>query len=100
MLEYKIEPGQVETVHIVPASDIFHNAPTISDAFCNIDADFTWGDNNRSLITPERFIDHLDNIDDDDRGNMFDAVRQRAFSVADMNKQRPPSAPIYIDMEN
>lgn len=62
------------------------------DVFVNSDPKCTWGDNNRSLVTPDVIIDALENSDfDENAKDQVEEVLQRLKSIE-------PN--IYIDLEN
>jgi len=62
------------------------------------DAPFSWGDNNRTLITVERFIDHVQDCFDMRKGDEAmpsdRAVKRYIKGLCGL------SAGIYIDLEN
>jgi len=52
-----------KVIHVccyIPASEFFTNFPEVWEELSNSDPNFTWGDNNRSLVTVERIVQHLD----------------------------------------
>lgn len=85
----------VQTAQFVDMSDIFEGYPNVAQAFAAADNHpFTWGDNNRSLVSKERFKDTLDEACEDD-----DNVSDDDLTVV---KDRIDSIPddVYIDLEN
>lgn len=55
--------GERKVIHVccyIPASEFFANFPEVWEELSNSDPNFTWGDNNRSLVTVERIVQHLD----------------------------------------
>jgi len=54
-------PIPVHVCKFVNLSDLFKNLPeSVYEQLAESDPDFTWGENNRSLITIERLLDHMD----------------------------------------
>ena len=65
------------------------------------DAPFSWGDNNRTLITVERFVDHVKECldieqQDDSDGNPVTQAEVDKW-VAEIEKLDPL---LYVDLEN
>ena len=77
----------IQTCSFVDSSAFLTPVVGLTDAFSELDHDFSWGDNNRSLVSKERFIDALENIDDLD----LEAV------IAEVNALPPGT---YIDLEH
>jgi hypothetical protein len=56
----------IQTVKFVDATDLFHDSDeALTDFFLNGCNDFSFGDNNRSLVTKERFLRVIDDIIND-----------------------------------
>ena len=66
--------------------------PNISDS-----APFSWGDNNRTMITKDRFLDHIEPIliDVEVEGDVEEEEREAFVRSIELI---PPD--VYIDMEN
>ena len=84
---------KVQQCEFVPASEIFEGQGLAWDVFINSDPKCTWGDNNRSLVTPDVIIDALENSDLN-AGNEEKQVNLVVHSL----KNLPEG--IYIDLEN
>lgn len=83
---------KVETVSVANNSDLFNGYLHVWEALCNNDPDFSWGDNDRTLISIERMQRALDDIDTDDVAiDDIDAVSARLSQF-----DKPD---IYIDLE-
>jgi hypothetical protein len=68
------------------------------------DAPFSWGDNNRTLVTLERFIDHCENslsyLDDDELDpNERDYFINELKLLATSPACHEPAG-LYVDLEN
>lgn len=94
----------VETCTFVSASNVFDGLPLAWDLFANSDPDCTWGDNNRSMVTPDVIIDALagimdGNMDpaDDEEGEEISLETQQVRQVASRLRAL---AQTYIDLEN
>ena len=83
---------QVQETKFVPASHLFKGLRKLWIALGESDPDFTWGSNNRSLVTAECILNHLDN-----RAvvptRQQDAFRKRC-------QQLPGGLQCYVDLEN
>jgi len=81
-------PVPVQNCEFVCATDVFQGFPT--DIWTEIvegDPNFTWGSNNRSMVTIECIIDYLDNA-----GIEYpEGFRQRCEEVG---------LQMYVDLEN
>ena len=73
------------------ASDVFKDLPLAFDALSNTSR-FTWGDNNRSLVTASRIYDALDDMtgpDDPEASQVEEALKR----LKDLGEA-------YVDLEN
>lgn len=82
----------VQTVEFIPISDLLEKNDTSGDLLYNISegAPFTWGDNNRSLVTVHRLLEHCEDAlsDSGEDGERFIAALKALPHL------------LYIDMEN
>jgi hypothetical protein len=51
---------KVYNSQFVLCSDLFDGLDNLLYEFCNSSPPFSWGDNNRTLVTAKAIIDHLD----------------------------------------
>jgi len=83
----------VKTCEFVDASNVFKGYGLAWDLFINNDPNMTWGDNNRSMVMPERIIDALEDADAEEG--------VEANQVAEVIKRLKNIKPnIYVDLEN
>lgn len=78
------------TCEFVEASEVFMDYKLAWDVFINSDPNCTWGDNNRSMVTPNVIIDALENSDDEQQPQVQKVVK--------ILKSLPPD--MYVDLEN
>jgi hypothetical protein len=78
------------TCEFVEASEVFMDFKLAWDVFINSDPDCTWGDNNRSMVTPNVIIDALENSDDEQQPQVQKVVKILKSLPHDM----------YVDLEN
>ena len=76
----------IQTCQYVEASYVFKDCPKAWDAFSNGD---TWGDNNRTLVTPDVILLVLDQSDDSEHKEVKKVIK-RLESLGQT----------YIDLEN
>lgn len=81
-----------QTCEFVSATDVFKNCPLAWDVFSNSDPDCTWGDNNRSMVTPDVIYTQLDEIDED-QSDIVDQVNLVKRRLHDLGQT-------YIDLES
>jgi hypothetical protein len=84
-----------QTCEFVSATDVFENCPLAWDVFSNSDPDCTWGDNNRSMVTPDVIYTQLDDIydDDDEQSEVARQVKLVKLRLHDLGQT-------YIDLES
>lgn len=91
-VEWKLN---IQAAPYVPASDIFKDQGNAWDLFFNGEPDCTWGDNNRTLVTPETISNCLDEClecaDDQATEDEVATVKKRLESI--------PQG-VYVDLEN
>ena len=89
------EPVQISQVSFVEVSDLVPENwrdwfyETISE-----NAPFSWGDNNRTLITAERFLDHAERVLDDDNPPITENEKEAFIN------QLKELGQTYVDLEN
>ena len=79
------------TCEFVQASDVFKECHHAMEAFAESDPPCSWGENNRSLVTPEVIINALKEIDAEDVQDEVDTVLERLKALP---------TDLYIDLEN
>lgn len=102
---------KIHTCQFVLSSDVFAGCQLAYDHFCEVVNDCSWGDNNRTMVAPQRIIDELesnpyygDSIPDDDLEEMEieqpDAtqVNEEISLMIERLKSLPPD--VYVDLEN
>jgi hypothetical protein len=82
---------KIQSCRFVLASDLFDELDELWNAIACSDPDFTWGDNNRSLVTAEVLLDHCDS--NGVESPQLDSLRQRVKTLPDGNQT-------YVDLEN
>ena len=82
----------VETCSFVKASDLFKGLNDLWEQFIETNPNCTWGDNNRSLVTADLFIDHFDSIGEYDEEQMA-ILRERIADLIEGDQT-------YVDLEN
>lgn len=83
----------IQTCKFVTASEVFKGFGLAWDVFINSDPNCSWGDNNRSMVTPDVIIDAME-LSDLNVGNEERQVEQ----VAKILRELPEG--VYIDLEN
>jgi len=83
----------VKSCKFVEASNVFRGCPLAWDLFINSNPNCTWGDNNRSMVTPDVISDALQDADTDseDQANQVESVVSKLASIE-------PNT--YVDLEN
>jgi hypothetical protein len=81
-----------QTCEFVSVSDVFKGCKMAWNAFANSDPDCTWGDNNRSLVTPDVIYNQLDDYSADTK------EEQRQISI--VKKRLTKLGQTYIDLES
>lgn len=81
----------VETCQYVESSKVFKDFPKAWDVFFNSEPDCSWGDNNRTLVSPSTIINALNGCDcEDDEQVEVDNVIAILEGLGET----------YIDLEN
>lgn len=83
----------IKTCQYVEASEIFKGFGLAWGVFINSDPSCTWGDNNRSMVTPDVLIDALERSD----LNVGSEQKQVGQVIATLLAL---STDMYIDLEN
>jgi len=79
-----------QTCEFIPSSEVFADAPQAFDLLSYTNR-FTWGDNNRSLVTAARILEALDlAAADGEEQKQVDIVIKRLESLGET----------YVDLEN
>jgi len=87
----------IETCQFIPASRLVPKAWT--SWFWEVasqDAPFSWGDNNRTLVTAERLADHVVHLNDPVNGVRFVSAQAYQTFLRRLRKL----GTMYIDLEN
>lgn len=84
---------KTQTCQFVTASEVFKGYGLAWDVFINCEPRCTWGDNNRSLVTPDVVIDALEDSEPD-----AGKQEQQVAQVVERLKKIPEG--VYIDLEN
>jgi len=80
-------PVPVQTCEFVLGTDLFRDFVVVWEQIAESDPGFTWGTNNRSMVTVECILDHMDNA-----GIEYpDAFRELCEKVG---------LQMYVDLEN
>lgn len=82
----------VLTCEFVEASEVFMGFGLAWDVFINGDPACTWGDNNRSMVTPDVIINALE------ESEYEEAEAKQVEQVVQTLKSLPPD--MYVDLEN
>ena len=95
------------TISIIEASDLIPlSLPDFWEDLSNSDTDFTWGDNNRSIITASRFKQacesafELQEFDDADVSSYKDRTDAYLPEVKEFLDMLENLGETYIDLEN
>jgi hypothetical protein len=89
------KPGfihKVQTCEFVSSSEVFAELPLAKEIFANSEPDCTWGDTNRSLVTPDVISSVLEDADTEtpaERKQVKEAIK-RLYSLGQT----------YIDLES
>ena len=79
-----------QTCVFVEASNVFKDLPLAWNCFSESEPDCSWGDNNRTMVTPDTIIDALENADCDGCEDEVASVIERLKSLGET----------YVDLEN
>lgn len=77
----------IQTCSFVPVSEVFNGSRKTAKFFSAGEYDFTWGANNRSLITKERLLEAIESLEDVDTTKVVERIKSLPDDV-------------YIDLEN
>ena len=83
----------VETVKFVRFSELLKGLNALRQQFSDSEPPFSWGDNNRSLVTAEAIMDSIDGSSAEFTASQVEALRKR------INKL-PEKGQMYVDLEN
>jgi hypothetical protein len=82
----------IKTCRYVGASEIFKGLSLAWEVFCNSNADCTWGDNNRSMVTADVIINAIE------KNDMTEAEAievEKAYKILDSLDPE-----VYVDLES
>lgn len=97
---------QINTCKYIEASCLFNGCNDIWSVFVNSEANCSWGQNNRSLVTKDVIVDALDNVIDrtevvNGTYSTVDDVELDSKKVEDFFLRLDSlSEDVYIDLEN
>ena len=77
----------------VLASDLTKGLKRFWSDFCDSEPSFSWGDNNRSLVTAKAILDHCDNTESLADHRSLRLLRLRVAKL-------PEGQQTYVDLEN
>lgn len=84
---------KTQTCQFIEATEVFEGQNLAWDAFVNSEPNCTWGDNNRSMVTPDVVIDALE-----DSGPDEGEEKKQVNVVLERLKNIPEG--VYVDLEN
>ena len=84
---------EIQTCQFVNCSDLFDGLSELLDKMCETDLPFTWGDNNRSMVTASTIIRVLNDIVEDPDDVQLIELKARIDLL-------PEKHDTYVDMEN
>ena len=82
------------TIHpcrYVHASDLFKRLKVLWSEFVESEPDFSWGDNNHSLVDPQDIMNHIDGSAAFEHPRQVETLRKRVEKLP---------AGVYVDLEN
>ena len=81
----------IETARFVPASKVFDGFDALKAGFDNGERDFSFGDNDRTLIEKSRYLTAVEESNEDADEDQIKSFRARVEAI--------PTG-VYIDLEN
>ena len=81
----------IHTCQYVNASDLFKRLKALWDEFADSSPDFSWGDNNHTLVAPKAILDHIDGSAGFGHPRQVEALRKRIQALPD---------DVYVDLES
>lgn len=88
--------GTIRTCKFIDASDLFSDSVKAWNVFANSDPDCSWGDNNRTMVSPKTIIDVLE--DSEESSDDIQLIIDKCKAIIEFSK--PLNEPVYIDLEN
>ena len=82
--------ASIQTYRAINVTDLFQGLKVLLEEFSNSDPDFSWGDNDHTLVDPEAILDHLDGTGTAVNTRQLEALRRRICKL-------PPNT--YVDLE-
>jgi len=83
---------QIQTVQFIPASAAFKGLKRLWNEFAESNPPFSWGGSNRTLVTAEAVIDHLDGCANA-TPRLVKCLRARLKNIS-------PDLQLFVDLEN
>ena len=80
----------IQTCEFVTGSDLFEGLPDLWDEFFDSSPDFSWGNNNHTMVDPKALLGHLDKSGIENETQM-ETLRHRITELPDG---------VYVDLEN
>lgn len=85
---------KIQTCEFVTVSDVFRGLPLAREAFIESNHhSCSWGDNNRSLITPDVIIDALEQANDGTNAKESKQIKAACKRLEKLGQT-------YVDLEN
>ena len=81
---------RIQSCEFVSGFELFTGLQLLWDEFAESDPDFSWGSNNRSLVTAKSILDHLDNSNIENEKQM-ETLRKRVKVIG---------GDMYVDLES
>jgi hypothetical protein len=84
---------KTQTCQFIEGTDVFEGQSLAWNAFVDSSPNCTWGDNNRTLVTPDVIIDSLEltDFDEGEEDKQINVVLERLKSIPEG---------VYVDLEN
>jgi len=83
---------QIQTAQFIPASVAFKGLKRLWNEFVESNPPFSWGGSNRTLVTAEAIINHLDGC--------ANATSRLVESLRSRLKKISPDLQLFVDLEN
>jgi hypothetical protein len=87
---------KIKSCKFIEATEIFRDCPAAWEMFANSDPECSWGNNNRTMVTPDVIVGVIEDVYDDDEfvtveGKQVRLVFDRLEALEDH---------VYVDLEN
>lgn len=83
---------KIETTQFIAASAVFKGLKGLWTEFAESDPPFSWGGSNRTLVTAEAILNHLDGCANA-TPRFVESLRTRLQKIS-------PNLQLYVDLEN